>query len=65
MFNYGDRVRVISTTYACANFGEQGKIVDNGYRTPGNLYRYLVRWDSTPDMLWGVHSDSIERIESV
>jgi hypothetical protein len=63
MIKFGDRVRVISTAYACANLGDEGKIVDNGYPTPNNLYRYLVRWDSSPNMLWGVHSDSIERIE--
>lgn len=63
MIKYGDRVKVISPRYPCAKLGEQGKIVDNGSPAPGNLYRYLVRWDSTPNMLWGVHSDSIERIE--
>lgn len=64
MITFGDRVRVTSTTYSCANLGDTGTIVDSGYPTPNNLHRYLVRWDSTPTMLWGVHSDSIERIES-
>ena len=63
MIKFGDRVRVTDPTYACANLGDTGKIVDNGCATSGNINRYLVRWDSSPNMLWGVHSYSIERIE--
>ena len=63
MFKFGDRVKVVSPNYACANLGDEGRIVDNGYQASNNLYRYLVRWDTAPDMLWGVHSDCIEKVE--
>ena len=60
---FGDRVKVINPNYACAKSGDTGTIVDHGYPTYENIIRYLVRWDSSPDMLWGVHSDCIERVE--
>lgn len=60
---YGDRVKVSSDKYTCAEVGEVGTIVDFGYLTGYGLVRYLVRWDNNPDILFGVHSDCIERIE--
>jgi len=60
MIKFGDRVRVTSPTYCCANLGEQGMIVDNGHPTQNGLQRYLVRWDSNPSMIFGVYSDSIK-----
>lgn len=63
MNKFYDRVKVTSSNYACACPGDTGTIVDHGYPTNYGLVRYLVRWDSSPDMLWGVHSDCIERIE--
>jgi hypothetical protein len=62
MIKFYDRVRVISPEYSCASLGDTGTIVDHGSPTYNGLVRYLVRWDSSPDMLWGVHSDSIEKV---
>lgn len=56
-FQFGDRVRVTSNSYACANQGDTGQIVDNGENG-----RYLVRWDYHPTILFGVHSCDIEKL---
>jgi hypothetical protein len=59
---YNDRVVVTVETYCCADVGEIGTIVDEGYLVDNNLYRYLVRWDNNPTMLYGVHSCDIKQV---
>ena len=57
MFKIFDRVKVISSEYCCANLGDIGTLLDDG------PYRFLVRWEANPTMLWGVHSSDIELVK--
>lgn len=61
MIKFADVVIVTSPLYCCAEVGDLGKIVDDGYLTDNDIYRYCVRWDSNPTMVYGVHSDCIEK----
>jgi len=54
-FKFGDRCQVISSEYCCAPLGTVGTIVRLGDS------RHLVRWDSNPSMLFGVHVCDIKR----
>ena len=62
MIKFNDRVEVISESYCCAELGEIGTIVDEGYPTRDNDIRYLVRWDYSPTTLFGVHSCDIKKV---
>jgi hypothetical protein len=62
MIQYGDRVRVIDSTYCCAQLGAQGVIVNNPEPQKDGSIRYLVRWDYSPTTLFGVHNNCIEGI---
>ena len=63
-FEYKDKVVVTDPKYAyIAEVGTVGEIVNDGSRCEGGAERYLVRWESTPTMLWGVDDSSIEALE--
>ena len=62
MIKFNNRVEVISESYCCAELGEIGTIVDEGYPTHDNDIRYLVRWDYSPTTLFGVHSCDIKKV---
>ena len=64
MIKFNDRVKVTNPKYCCEELGALGTIVDNGHDASLSLgKRFLVRWDSNPTMLWGVHEKDIELVE--
>ena len=65
-YSFGDRVVVTSDNYSCADKGSCGTIVDFGYWSYiAREYRYLIRLDASPDMLYGIHHSSIAREEKL
>ena len=64
LYSYGDRVVVTADNYSCATKGSRGTIVDfGGWARIVNDYRYLIRFDASPDMLYGVFQNSIAKEE--
>ena len=64
LYRYGDRVVVTDDNYLCATKGSRGRIVDfGGWSSIIEDYRYLIRFDASPDMLYGVFQNSIAKEE--
>lgn len=62
-FKYKDKIIVTEPKYAyIAEVGTIGEIINDGYVTQFGDERYLVRWESNPTMLFGVHASSIEAL---
>ena len=64
-FKFRDKVVVTDPGYGyIAEVGTIGEIKDDGYVDQYGDERYLVRWESTPTMLWGVHDFSIKKVDT-
>lgn len=66
LISFDDRVVVTSDNYCCGDVGSRGVIADNGYwdRIVKD-FRYLIRFDRCPDMLYGVYQKDIEKEEKL
>lgn len=63
-FKYKDKVVVTKPEYGyIAEVGTIGEIVDGGYVTQHGDERYLVRWESMPTILFGVHDCHIKKVD--
>lgn len=66
LVGYGTKIVLTSSDYPAAKLGDTGTVVQDGYfDSIVGHYRYLVRWDSSPSMLFGVYSDSFEVVDGV
>ena len=64
LFSFDDRVVVTADNYSCSTKGSCGVIVDFGHYSPiVKDYRYLIRFDASPDMLYGIFQNSIAKEE--
>lgn len=60
-FKFGDRVKEIEPL--CSE-GDTGTLVDGGRTQMDGDVRYLVRWDSYPENLYGCQESNIILAES-